>query len=68
VVVDMVLRDGALKRIVIPYAQITEVDEIEYADDDAVGYDVTVMALPDASGNTHYEDIVRSSSGTSGTS
>lgn len=68
IVIDMVLRDGALKRIVIPYAQITEVDEIEYADDDAVGYDVTVMALPDASGNTHYEYIVRSSSGTSGTS
>lgn len=59
-VIDMILRDGALKRVVVPCAQITEVDEVEYADDDAVGYDVTVMALPDADGNTHYEYILRS--------
>lgn len=67
-VVDMVLRDKALKRIVIPNAQISEVAEVEYADSDAVGYEVTVMALPDDNGTTHTEYILRTASGQSGQS
>lgn len=67
-VVDMVLRDKALKRIVIPNAQISEVAEVEYADSDAVGYEVTVIALPDDDSNTHYEYILRTASGQSGQS
>ena len=57
IVVEMVLRDGALKRVVIPKAVITEVGEISYADDDAVGYEVTIQANRDSDGNTHYEYI-----------
>ena len=56
-VIDMILRGGALKRIVLPDAKVSEVGDIEYVDDDVFGYDLTLDALPDESGNTHYEYI-----------
>lgn len=54
-IVEMVLRDGNPKRIVIPNGKVTEIGEITYKDDEAVGYKVTVSAEADTSGNTHYE-------------
>ena len=54
-VIEMVLRGSKVKRIVIPDAKISEIGEIVYKDDDAVGYDVKLLAMPDTSGNTHYE-------------
>lgn len=62
-VVDMVLRGGVLKRIVVPSAPVTSVGDITYADGSLVGYDTTISAEPDASGNTHYEYIQNKTTG-----
>lgn len=60
-VFDMVMRNNAVKRIAIPDAKISEIGDIVYADQEVAGYEITLSAMPDATGATHYEYIKRAS-------
>lgn len=65
-VVDMILKGGILKRIVLPVAKISEVGEINYVDEDAIGYETTVSAMPDENGDTHIEYMQKKTKATEG--
>lgn len=54
-VIDMIMRGNNPRRIVIPYGKVTDIGEITYKDDDVVKYDVSLQAMPDTAGNSHYE-------------
>lgn len=54
-VIDMVLSDNVVKRVVLPKARVTEIGTISYKDSEATGYAITLTAYPDADGNTHLE-------------
>nr|DAG27037.1 MAG TPA: tail protein [Caudoviricetes sp.] len=57
-VVEMLLKNNTKKRIVVPNAAVTEVGDITYADNTAVGYETTISAVPDENGQSHYEYIM----------
>lgn len=57
IVVDMILNGGVLKRIVVPSGKVSELGEVKYGDEDVMGYETTLTALPDDDGQTHYEYI-----------
>lgn len=57
-VIEMV-QNSAIVRKVIPNGKITELGDIVYSDGEAVGYEPTITALPDASGNASYEYTIQ---------
>lgn len=60
-VVETILNGDTVKRVVVPCAKITEIEDIVYKDDEALGYGVTISATPDSAGNTHYEYLKKGS-------
>lgn len=56
-VIELVLKNNTLKRIVIPKGVITEIGDVVYNDTDPVGYPVTIKATSDSAGKYHYEYI-----------
>lgn len=58
-VVETVLGTDRIKRIVIPRGVIQEIGDIVYRDEELLGYEVTVLGLPDTNGNSAYEYIAK---------
>lgn len=42
----MILADDKIQRTIIPNAKVISVGDISYKDNDVVGYDITISAVP----------------------
>lgn len=45
-VIDILLNENKIHRVVIPNATIKEISDIVYKDDDLIAYDITLAAMP----------------------
>lgn len=62
-VIDQIMRGDVPFRMVIPRMKISEIGEVTYKSNEAVGYDVTVIAIKDGNGDYMH----KYAGGTSGT-
>lgn len=60
-VIDMIMRNDTLKRIVVGFGKVTTVGDVTYADESLVGYETTVSCYPNEAqdGDTHQEFLYR---------
>ena len=56
-VMEVILTGNRIKRIVVPVGKVIEMGDVVYKDNEPIGYEITVSATPDSSGNTAYEYI-----------
>ena len=61
-VFETIMRDGALKRIVIPDGKISAIGEIAYRRNEAVGYDITLTALLDSTAGFNHKEYTKAAS------
>lgn len=61
-VIDMVLKSGILKRVVVPDGVVTSVGDVTYKGNGLIGYEVTITCNADEKANTHYEYIIKKTS------
>jgi len=54
-VLETIMRDGALQRIVIPDGKVSEMGEVGYRRNEAVGYELTITALLDPTANFNHK-------------
>ena len=45
-VFELILTGGAVNRIVVPKGKLSELGTITYKDDEAIGFETTIKALP----------------------
>lgn len=64
-VIELVLSDGDVQRIYIPSAKVTELDEITYKKDSAIGYGITLNAQPISGTNTYHKEFLKTPTGQS---
>ena len=58
-VLETIMRDNALKRIVIPDGKISSIGEIVYRRNEAVGYEITLTALLDATSGFNHKEYTK---------
>ena len=63
-VIDMIEEENTLHRICIPKGVVTNVGDVVYVDNAAIGYEVELTAIADSSGYTCYEYWKTASSST----
>ena len=63
-VYEIIMGSGKIKRIVVPRVKTTELGDVVYNGSDAIGYELTLAALPDAANNTAYEYLTEVVGGT----
>lgn len=57
VVIEVIMKGSKIRRCVLPYSKTAEVGDVVFKDDEAIGYEITLSALPDEKGNSSYEHI-----------